>query len=261
MFKRLLCLGVLLCISACAWAEDAKPLRVLVGMHKPPYIDTERDQGYELELLRLVAQQMQRTVEFKHAPNQRLLDLLKKGEGDIATLQSSAASAVPDPKLVYGCSYIRYQNVAVTLHRNRLLIKQITDLSGLSIMAFQNAARLLPLQYQKTIQNSPDYRETIEQRTQVEMLQKNRVQVIVLDINIFNFYNELYPDAAPTYIHRLFAPTLYRTAFRDGVLAHQFDEALTRVQQSQAYSDLQLKYFKQLNEVSPPLCLSTAWLY
>lgn len=261
MFKRLLSLGLLLCVSACALAEDAKALRVLVGMHKPPYIDTDSGQGYELELLRLVAQQMQRPIEFKHAPNQRLLDLLKKGEGDIATLQSSSATAVADPKLVYGCAYIRYQNVAVTLHRNRLLIKQISDLSGLSIMAFQNATRLLPLQYQQTIQNSPDYRETIEQSTQVEMLQKNRVQVIVLDINIFNFYNDLYPDAAPTDIHRLFAPTLYRTAFRDGALAHQFDEALARVQQSQAYSDLQLKYFKQLNEVSPPLCLSTAWLY
>lgn len=261
--QSLLWLSLLWLISLpfMAFAASAPPLRVLVGMHKPPYIDMHAKQGYELELLRLVAHEMQQAIEFKHAPNQRLLELLKKGEGDIATLQSTAAATSNEPALAYGCPYIRYQNVAVSLHRNRILLRQINDLGGVSILAFQNAARLLPLQYQQTVQHAPDYRETIDQATQVEMLQKNRVQVIILDINIFRHYNALYPDAAPTDIYRLFAPTTYRTAFRDAKLAQSFDQALARVQQTQAYIDLQLKYFKQLDEGSPPLCLSTAWLY
>lgn len=244
----------LVCLLCIALPGKAKPLRVLVGMHKPPYIDMTTQQGYELDLLRLVAQEMHQPIEFKHAPNQRLLELLKKGDGDIATLQPSRLAESNEPQLFYGCPYIRYQNVAVSLHRNRILLRQINDLAGVSMMAFQNAARLLPLQFQQTVRNSPDYRETVEQATQVEMLQKNRVQVIILDINIFRYHNDMVPDAAPTDIHRLFAPTLYRTAFKDPALAQAFDEALVRVQQSTAYTDLQLKYFKQLDEGSPAPC-------
>lgn len=261
MSKRLMNYGWLVWLCCFTTALEAKPLRVLVGMHKPPYIDMSSEQGYELDLLRLIAAEMQQPIEFKHAPNQRILELLKKDEGDVATLQKVTFDSPKDPQLVYGCPYIRYQNVAVTLHRSRLLLRQINDLGGVSILAFQNAARLLPMQYQQIILSSPDYRETVDQGTQVEMLQKGRVQVIVLDVNIFHYHNDVYPDAAPTDIHRLFPATVYSTAFKDPALASAFDEALSRVQQSQAYSDLQLKYFKQLNESSPTPCLSTAWLY
>lgn len=239
MLKRC-CMLMLLCVAPAALA---KPLRVLVGMHKPPYIDIHTQQGYELELLTLVATHMQQTFEFSFVPNQRILALLQKGEGDIATLQRGVTR---QPQLQYGCPYIRYQNVAVTLHRNRLLIKQIADLTGLSVLAFQNATNLLPPSYGETVKKTSSYQETTNQRTQVDMLQKNRVQVVIMDIHIFNFYNQQAAAAAPVDIHPLFTDTEYRTAFRDRQLAQAFDRALIQVQQSPAYNALQQKYFQHL---------------
>lgn len=56
---RLFVEGLWLCAGIWAGAALAdKPLQVLVGMNKPPYIQVDSSDGYEIELLREIARVM-----------------------------------------------------------------------------------------------------------------------------------------------------------------------------------------------------------
>ena len=236
------------------WAGVAladKPLQVLVGMNKPPYIQVDSSDGYEIELLREVARVMQVPAEFTYVPNKRIFTLLQQGIGDIATLQIKAEG---NPKIFYSCPYIRYQNVAVTLAANQISLNDVADLAPLSVLAFQNAVQVLPEAFQRIALTSPSYRETVDQRTQVEMLQKQRVQAVVMDMNIFFYYNSKAEQSGQVQIHPLFAPTFYRAAFRSKELASAFNQALQQVQKSSAYTLLQERYFGNATAAAPPPC-------
>lgn len=243
-----ICFGVLTVPSALS----TTPLQVLVGMNKPPYIQVDSSDGYEIELLREIAQRMAQQVEFTYVPNKRILTLLQQGIGDIATLQKPGQDVAD---IFYSCPYIRYQNVAVTLAANQLVLNSLLDLDNLSILAFQNATLVLPDDYRRIAMASPSYRETVDQRTQVDMLQKQRVQVVVMDMNIFHYYNSKTDHASQVQVHALFTPTLYRAAFRDAGLAVKFNQALQQFQQSAAYPLLQERYFGNAQAASPPPCL------
>lgn len=246
------------CSVVCTWllaspvSAAPTPLQALVGMNKPPYIQVDSSDGYEIELLREIARRMQLEVEFTYVPNKRILSLLQQGIGDIATLQKQGQDVTD---IFYSCPYIRYQNVAITLAANQIVLKSLLDLDNLSILAFQNAAQVLPEDYRRMVLTSPSYRETIDQRTQVDMLQKQRVQVVVMDMNIFHYYNSKTEQASQVQVHALFTPTLYRAAFRDATLARRFNQALQQFQQSAAYPLLQERYFGNTEAASPPPCL------
>lgn len=232
-------------------AKADKPLQVLVGMNKPPYIQVDSSDGYEIELLREIARVMQLPAEFTYVPNKRIFTLLQQGIGDIATLQKKAESV---PNIFYSCPYIRYQNVAITLAANQISLNDLADLAPFSILAFQNAVQVLPEVYQRIALTSPSYRETVDQRTQVDMLQKQRVQVVVMDMNIFHYYNNKAEQSGQVQIHSLFAPTFYRAAFRSQPLARAFNQALQQVQKSSAYTLLQERYFGNATAAAPPPC-------
>lgn len=243
-------LGVLSGIWA-GVAQAEKPLQVLVGMNKPPYIQVDSSDGYEIELLREIARVMQQPAEFTYVPNKRIFTLLQQGIGDIATLQKKTEGQT---KIFYSCPYIRYQNVAVTLAANQISLNDLTDLAPFSILAFQNAVQVLPEAYQRIALTSPSYRETLDQRTQVEMLQKQRVQVVVMDMNIFHYYNNKAEQGGQVQIYPLFTPTFYRAAFRSKDLARAFNRALQQVQRSSAYTLLQERYFGNALAAAPPPC-------
>jgi polar amino acid transport system substrate-binding protein len=220
-------------------ARDKLPLQVLVGMSKPPYIQIETSDGFELELLREVVQRMGYRAEFTHVPNKRIQTLLQQGIGDIATLQPMSAN---EPELFYSCPYIRYQNVVITLEADALSIVQLSDLKDLSVLAFQNASQLLGDEYRSAVENSYKYRETVEQSSQVESLLRKRVQALVMDVNIFNYHNDKTVPLQQVTIHPLFPASYYRAAFRKVEDAKAFDQALKSLFQDEKYLLLQERY-------------------
>jgi len=222
-----------------AATPEKPPLQVLVGMNKPPYIQIETSDGFELELLREVVQRMGYRAEFTHVPNKRIQTLLQQGIGDIATLQSMSAA---ESELFYSCPYIRYQNVVISLEAEALSIMQFSDLREVSLLAFQNASQLLGDDYRQAVENSFKYRETVEQSSQVESLHKKRVQALVMDVNIFYYHHDKMSPPQQVKIHPLFPASYYRAAFRKAEDAKAFDAAFKALQQDEKYYLLQERY-------------------
>jgi len=218
---------------------EKPPLQVLVGMNKPPYVQIETSDGFELELLREVVQRMGYRAEFTHVPNKRIQTLLQQGIGDIATLQPMNNT---QSELFYSCPYIRYQNVVVSLEADSLSIMQFSDLRDLSLLAFQNASQLLGDDYRQAVENSYKYRETVEQSSQVESLHKKRVQALVMDVNIFYYHHDKMSPPQQVKIHPLFPASYYRAAFRKAEDAKAFDAALKTLLQDEKYHLLQERY-------------------
>lgn len=231
---------ILLIFCTCpVFSLSAQALQVLVGMNKPPYIQIETADGYEIELLRALVKRMGATAEFTHVPNKRIQSLLQQNIGDMATLQPLKAN---EPGLYYSCPYIRYQNVVVSLEVQQLSINSLSDLKNLSVLAFQNASAALGDEFRDIAKQSFKYRETVEQRTQVESLHKMRVQAVVMDINIFYYHHDKIDPPQQVQVHPLFTPSYYRVAFRDKKLADAFNQALQQFWQSPEYQQLQQRY-------------------
>ncbi|KKO47295.1 amino acid ABC transporter/signal transduction system protein [Arsukibacterium ikkense] len=236
-------LGLLLLF--CSALLSAAPLTVLVGQQKPPYINTANISGYEVELLAEVVSRMGFEPVFVFVPNARIKHLLEQGEGDIASLQPVSTD---ETGLFYSNPYIRYQNIAVSLAKNELVISHSSDLGRYSVLAFQNARLVLGPDYTDMAQISGEYRETVDQQAQLKMLLQQRVQVVVMDRNIFNHYRLQADNADGFAIHPLFNTTLYRAAFRDAAVQRSFDRALLSVMLDSWYQRLQRKYFGEENQ-------------
>ncbi|WP_306523654.1 ABC transporter substrate-binding protein [Rheinheimera sp.] len=230
--------ALILCCTP-VFSAGAQALQVLVGMNKPPYIQIETADGYEIELLRALVGRMGAKAEFTHVPNKRIQSLLQQNIGDMATLQPLKAA---EPGLFYSCPYIRYQNVVVSLEMQQLTINQLADLKNLSVLAFQNATAVLGEEFRALAQQSFKYRETVEQRTQVESLHKLRVQAVVMDINIFYYHHDKIEPPQEVQVHALFPASYYRVAFRDKKLADAFNQAMLQFWQSPEYQQLQQRY-------------------
>jgi len=236
--------GVLLLLCAKVQACDWPELTMLVGVEKPPYIEVASQSGFELELLQQVSLRLRRCAVFLHVPNGRLLELYQQGQADLVSLQRTV------PAGLYATdSYIRYENVLVVHQQLASRIHQLNDLVGLRLIAFQNAQLFLPERYRQLIPQLASYLEVVEQHQLPAMLLKNRVDALVMDKNIFNyFYRQTAPGDQQLKLLHLFGVNAYHLLGRNAQLVQSFNRALLEFKQSPEFTALQLKYFQQINQ-------------
>ncbi|WJG09274.1 transporter substrate-binding domain-containing protein [Aliiglaciecola sp. LCG003] len=219
-----------------------EPVLVAVGWNKPPYVIQQTQSGFELELVSAVLKQMGYEVKFVFVPYGRSFELLRRGNVDAAITMSDKIAMenvfLTDP-------YVAYQNVAVSLLEEELTIHDVDDLRPYSVLAFQNAQSLLGDKFFMMASNNPFYSEVPDQLRQVKMLFGQKVQVIVLDVNIFSYFSRqksLSKQFRKVSIHPLFEINRYRVGFGKAVLRDQFNLVLAAYTQSPEYRKLQEKY-------------------
>lgn len=241
--QQLLYLGMI-CLVLWAGSVQAQQLQILVGVEKPPYIKVASKSGYELELLSAVVKRMGFDSQFIHVPNGRLFDLFNEGQADLVSLQRSTPAGFYATQ-----SYISYQNVLIVRQDLDKEILSLTDLAGLRVMAFQNARQFLPPDYATATIKASSYLEVVEQHQLPALLLKKRVDVLVMDRNIFwHYYRQTAPDDNSLKVLSFFQSNHYHMLARTPEAAERFNQALAEVKQSELFSQLQLKYFAELNQ-------------
>lgn len=234
----------LFCMSSCVGLAQAQQLQLLVGVEKPPYIKVATQTGYELDLLKAVVKRMGFDSQFIHVPNGRLLSLFSDGQADLVSLQRSTPAGFYATE-----SYISYQNILIVRKDLYKEILSLQDLAGLRVMAFQNARQFLSPDYTAAIAKASSYLEVVEQNKMPELLLKNRVDVLVMDRNIFwHYYHQTAPDDSSLKLLSFFQPNHYHVLARTPEVAQRFNNALAEVKQSELFSQLQLSYFAELNQ-------------
>lgn len=237
-------LFVLFCSTFVHFVE-AKEITLAVANDIPPYIFSGTNTGIELDIAREALGASGYEVKFMPVPLGRLALMLALDKIDGAlTLKESLDVS----NIYFSKPYIRYKNVAVSLTENNYLISDIVNLAERQMVAFQNAIKYLGNDFEGVAKASPDYRELARQDLQVNMLFRGRTEVIVLDINIFNYYrnksNASYFDL-PVTIHPVFPENIYCAGFKSSEVRIAFDKGIAKLRSSGRYDEIVNSYLSK----------------
>ena len=212
--RVVLLIAALLFALPLARAGELQPMRVAIGLSLPPYVIADERRGMEYDIVR-------------------------------EALADAGYELVP---VFVDFGEVPGAIAAMTLASRHLTLDAVADLSGFSVLAFQKATDYLPASYGEAVAGKADYSETAEQARQPEALFLGEVDVVVADINIFNWFRNdprVRADADVTQdvtIHAIFAPTPYQVAFRDAADRDAFDAALAALRDSGRYGTIIAAY-------------------
>lgn len=241
--KRLVLLALLLAPLPAA----AREVSVAVGLSLPPYVLEAEQRGMELDIVREVLALKGHTLRPVFLPFARVVTEMARGGVD-AAITINPESGV---EACYSDSHIVYRNYAMTLADSGLKIASIGDLADKSVISFQNSRAYLGPEFKAAVDGNPQFREEAVQATQAVLLYSRRIQVVVADKNIFNWYSQS-PEvkakvdtSQPVAYHEIFPPTRYMVAFRDRGMCDEFNQALKALKASGAYAAIVARYGEQ----------------
>lgn len=229
---------------ALASSKSTQPLlEVAVGWTKPPYVLAESDSGFELELIRTIFNKIGQKIQFVYIPYGRSYSILKQGKMD--AVMSLKPGVDIGKTAVLTDSYISYQNVVISLKNKNIEPRRLSDIGRYSIVGFQNATLHLGPVFAQAAKKSPLYIEKADQRKQVEMLMMKRVDVVVMDINIFQYWlKKQYPDKeiSDVNIYPFFDKNNYHLGLKDARFKDAFNQTLRQFKKTESYRQLLEKY-------------------
>lgn len=237
--RAFLCLASLL-FSVSLFAENE--LVIAVGLAKPPYVIQEKDSGYELDLVSHIFEKMGNTTKFIYTQFGHSAKMLAVNEVD--AVMTTNSRVFPDTSLLSDV-YITYQNVAISLKKNNLTIDKLADLSRYTMASFQKADKVLGEEFASAVNQSPLFMKVAEQSRQPALLIKERVEVLIMDINIFKYFAKelgIKKVEERFTFHPVFPESHYRIAFKERTNVITFNQALAEYKKSQDYVLLKQQY-------------------
>ncbi|MGS2719443.1 substrate-binding periplasmic protein [Paraglaciecola aestuariivivens] len=231
-----------LILASTSWLGLAKTIDVAAGWARPPYIIPEHHSGFELDLVKQVLSSMGHKAHFVYVPYERTISLLKQGKVDMA-LTLNLNSGVN--KALLSDVFVIYQNVVLTLRENKLEVEHVSDLSELSLVAFQGASQVLGDEFKVVAAKNHLYLEMADQRGQLELFLLGEVDAIIIDINIFSALSKKHTGQNHlnnVTVHPLFPMNRYSAGFKDIQLKQAFNRALREFVASGKYKKLKQQY-------------------
>lgn len=225
-------------------AVCAEQLKLAVSLTLPPFVFAESDSGIDLE----IAKEALALKGYKMKPvyvvyGRTAVDLTAgKVDGALTVNKERGLDNV-----FLSDQYICYQNVVVSLKNKGFQIKSMKDLADKKIVAFQDAAKILGPDFASAAEASPSYYEIPDQENQVALLFKNRTDVVVMDVNIFKYYQQNTKRAdtsQPVDIFSIFPPSCYSVGFLSEEVRDDFNEGLKELRTSGRYDEIFNKYVK-----------------
>lgn len=225
-----------------AGAASAEPVTVVIGLNLPPYVIEEDNSGFEYEIVERALALAGYEMQPVYVPYVRVPTEIERGGAD-AAMTINAGSGLD---LCYSDSHVAYIDYAISLAERDIRIEEVSDLGAYSVRAFHNAKMYLGEDFAAAVADNPNYVETGNQLTQNAMLFTGRIDVVVSDINIFNWLNRELDTSIdrdkPVTLHDVFEPVVYSVGFRDAALCARFNEGLAELRSSGEYDAIVQRY-------------------
>ena len=238
IFLLTIMMGALPCPNSHA---EPKELTFAVGLALAPYNIPEKNCGIEMDIVREALEMKGYRIKTKYVPFARRIREIAEGEVDgVLTVNENSELDV-----FLSDEHIACENVAVSLKKNNFKIEQISDLKDKSILTFQNAGKYLGKEFVAAADASPDYREISKQELQINLLYGHRVDVIVLDKNIFHYHrkrNKRVDITQPIDMWNIFGKLPFRVGFVDKKVRDDFNDGLKQLRDSGRYDEIINKY-------------------
>jgi len=244
---------VLIPLNALSAEPNNQELLIGISFSIPPYVIKERNDGLELAILKRCLEANGYKVLTSYLPLARTL--LNFQDGSIDGVINVRKGTV---KGFYTDVVISFRNYAISLEKNKIQIKSINDLSRRSIVAFQRASNFLEPTFGDVVRYNSEYREVADQSLQVKQLFKHRVEVIVMEKQIFKYFRKQLFDRSvklgkkfyfsPNEIlqtvvyHDIFKPSHYRFAFLSERVRDDFNASLRDIISTGEYEKIMKQY-------------------
>ena len=223
---------VLVCLLLLAMPATGRDLTIATSSSIPPYVITGQHRGIVVEILQEALLPRGYQIEFIYAPNRRVEHMLEERQVD--GVYNLAAESLQN--VFYSDAVIDYHNVVITLESFPGKINSLVALKDLRVVVFQNAPKFLGPEFASLITDGHDFPEVSNQRSQVLMLFRGRVDAIIMEQKIFEyFYNQLHSsgEIGGNYrIHKLFPPAPRYAAFADQNVRDDFNIGLRAMKEN-----------------------------
>lgn len=225
--------------------EKAKTIKVVFGIFRPPYVFEKTDKGLDIEIAEAVFSRMKIKAERLHSPNERALKEIEEGKVD-AVVGISVDSELK--KVCFTEPILLYDNVAISKQKTNVNLKSVADLKKYSFLSFSKASRYLGDEYKNLVTNLNRDTDTTNQRRQNILFWEDKVNIIILDLNVFKFYRKELSSSLITneevVIHRIFDvkanPRV--VAFNQKDLCVKFNKGLSEIKSDGTYQKIFEKY-------------------
>ncbi|MCJ8169276.1 substrate-binding periplasmic protein [Atopomonas sediminilitoris] len=220
----------------------AEELLVGFGPHRPPYVFENEPQGLEYELFVAAASASGFDVKAHYGPTPRLA--LMFNQQKLSAMSSMFLSGQLHGHFTE--PYVTYQDMAVALAKRNLEIKTVADLERYSVSSFKDARRLLGDEFATMVQRNPAYREEPRQINRNLLLYGERIDVVVGDPLIIQFFNphiaKQVDTRQPLRWYPLFQPINFQAVFHTKQQRDRFNAGLAAIRSNGLYQRIEQRY-------------------
>ncbi|KGJ96170.1 substrate-binding periplasmic protein [Colwellia psychrerythraea] len=240
---RLLLLSLVLSPSMTMAKQE---LKIGVG-NFPPFFVEEEHKGLFLEITEEIFKKLpEYNVKFIFMSNHRLLHEINSGKRiDVA------CNIFSDSKVnaFLSTPIFRYTDVAVSKKTAKLEVKEVNDLAGLSIAAYQGAKDLLGNTFRQMALSNPEYSEHSHPKDTTYLMVSGNKDIRVGDIHIFlhdlankRYEGEAQTNAADFTVHRLWSDVYSHIAFKDKELRDSVNKVIQELNADGTIDAIYTKY-------------------
>lgn len=240
---------LLITLLALPTLAHAMDVNMAFGEKIPPFCFPQTNSGIELEVISEALAYRGHVLKPVYFPFARIPVAFKARQVDAA--MTDLGEDMSQQGAYYGDPAVTYDNVLITLDERKLQIKSPDDLKGLTVIAFQGAAKRYP-EWLSAVKNAGNYTEQNDQSIQVKTLEKGRYDVVLSDRNIYRYFalqitKQSGVKLKPVQEHRFVTlnPNDYRPVFRDKAIRDDFNAGLKHLKDSKRFQAIYDKYLKE----------------
>lgn len=222
----------------------ARELSVAIGFSLGPYA-ISNGRGVIIDVTRQIFEDTGSAVRFTYMSNAEAQEAFKKGLFDAV-----APTRAERGKFFYSDPVVVFNNSAISLKKSNIKINGIPDLAKYRVAAFSGASQFLGSKFYEAVLNNEKYIEVANQETQLTMLYRGDVDIVIADNKIFQFYLKkllkngvVSPEnSAAHQIHDVFPASVYVVGFHDNNVCNNFNKGLKQLKDSGRYDAILEKY-------------------
>ena len=165
----------------------SQKLTIAISPDIPPYVMQEATHGFEVDLVQAALEGHELT--FVQMPYKDLQTAVAANKADVAVGVQPEKDGGH-----YSDDFVTFANFAISKRADGFKIRNVADLMGRKVIAWQDAYSELGPEFEKLFAPSgtdrQNYREIADQREQVEAFWKSGGVVIVIDRTVFSYFTK-----------------------------------------------------------------------
>jgi len=226
----------------------SEKITVAFGDALAPWVIPETNEGIVIDIIEATMKPLGYEIEKVYLPYARRIKAYQQGQVDVVSDMNPKTIEHEKLKGFYSGTAYEYENFAISLKKRHYQFKTIMDLVDYRLMSWQGAVTHLGGDYALMASKNPNYSEHHDQASQVKLLFLERVDVIQIDQQIFNYYRaevarqgQIDTTEEVDYFP-LFGASPNGFLFRSSRMQDEFNAQLQQLKESGQYFYIMRKY-------------------